>query len=407
MRRSRFAVLLACIMVCSPGFCLSAGAQPEEPAAEDVRNSGVVPDLNLKSEPKTIWAFSANNVSISSLVTAEDAVFFSTGDGLVHALRSSDGLKLWENNRFNGKQISGAAVSVNDAAKHLVVTTETGIVALNLKNGAVSWLAQVPEGLAAPLVVDRQVFAGGYDGILYSFNAVTGVLLWKHDFLRDAPADPPGFDGAKARFGDKPARPRALSSDGKLVFLTVFDQCRVLAIDRETGSRMWDVKTQGWMFGRPAVGRDRVFVGSQDKNLYAVDIGSGNVSWIVKTKSRVEAPAAANDRYVFCGSCDANLYCLDKVTGQQIWKQATDRYEKYGGPIYEQPIVSKDAVYLAAMEGQIYRFRIDNGEIQWKFRPSEDSQIDGSCTDGKRIYVTTRPNFDDKGNNALYAIGQE
>ncbi|MFK7735355.1 MAG: hypothetical protein AB8B50_04955 [Pirellulaceae bacterium] len=34
------------------------------------------------------------------------------------------------------------------------------------------------------------------------------------------------------------------------------------------------------------------------------------------------------------------------------------------------------------------------------------SEIDGSLTDGTRIYVTTRLNSDDKGEKTIYAIGE-
>jgi outer membrane protein assembly factor BamB len=407
MHRSHFTVLLTSLIVCGFGASSPVTAQPDVTPDADIKHSGVVPQLDVKSQPKTIWQFAHKNVALGDLVVADDAVFVATDDGRIHALRSADGLKLWESGTFINESVTGIAVSSGESAEYVIATSGGGIVAFNQKNGQVVWKIITDQGLASPLIVGKSIFAGGYDGKVYSFKLVTGEILWKHDFLQDAPPDPPGFDGERARFGDKPARPRALSSDGNLVFLTVFDQCRVLAINADTGQRVWDAQTQGWMYGRPAVGRDRIFVGSQDKNLYAVDIGSGNISWIVETKSRVEAPAAVNDRFAFFGSCDANLYCLDRVTGHLVWKQATDKYEKYGGPIYAQPIVGEDAVYLATMEGQIYKFQMENGKILWKFRPSEDSQIVKSCTDGKRIYVTTRENFDDKGTNVLYAIGQE
>lgn len=405
MGRSRFTMLLTVFVVCGFGVSTSVVAQSAAQVSETVSNSGVVTDLDLKSRPGVVWRFSADDVSLRALRTAEEAVFVATEDGAIHALRSTDGLKLWESHFIARQQITGMHISVNETAAYLVATTEAGITTLDLKTGAAVWKMEVDQGLAEPLVVDRRVFAGGFDGTLYSFSLETGEIFWKHDFLHDAPPDPPGFDGERARFGDKPARPRALSSNGESVFLTVFDQCRVLAVDADTGRRAWDLQTQGWMFGRPAVGKDRIFVGSQDKNLYAVDIGSGNLSWISKTKSRVEASAAVTDRYVLFGSCDANLYCHDRVTGHLVWKYATDKYEKYGGPIYAQPIVSEKSVYLATMEGQIYKFQIDDGKLLWKIRPSDDSQIVDSCTDGKRIYVTTRENFDGKGINALFAIG--
>lgn len=398
-------VLLPCIVFIDGGPGSFLKAQSVVTTDEGIRNTGVVPVLDLKMPPIVKWQFSANDLSLGNLVVADGSVFVTSGDGHIHALRSSDGSKLWETAAFGDTSISGIAVSQSGPADYLIATSATGIAVFDRNNGEIVWKANVDQGLASPLIVGESIYTGGYNGILYSFRLDNGAIRWKHDFLEDAPADPPGFDGNRARFGDKPARPRGISSDGKLVFLTVFDQCRVLAIDAESGQRAWETRTKGWMLGRPAVGKDQIYVGSQDKNFYAVDISNGLFSWISKTKSRVEASAAVTDRFVFCGSCDSHLYCHDIVTGHLIWKQATDKYEKYGGPIYAQPIVGESAVYLATMEGQIYKFAIDDGKVLWKFRPSADSQIVESCTDGERIYVTTRENFDDVGVNALFSVG--
>ncbi len=82
---------------------------------------------------------------------------------------------------------------------------------------------------------------------------------------------------------------------------------------------------------------------------------------------------------------DANLYRLGKDTGEVQWKFVTAKRKKFGGPIYSQPIASGDTVYLPAMEGQVYAINAESGELKWKLRPSKDSEIDGSFTDGKRI----------------------
>ena len=58
------------------------------------------------------------------------------------------------------------------------------------------------------------------------------------------------------------------------------------------------------------------------------------------------------------------------------------------------------------MEGQMYAIDAESGELKWKVRPSKDSEIDGSFTDGKRIYITTRRTLENKGKDALYVLGR-
>jgi protocatechuate 3,4-dioxygenase beta subunit/tetratricopeptide (TPR) repeat protein len=47
-----------------------------------------------------------------------------------------------------------------------------------------------------------------------------------------------------------------------------------------------------------------------------------------------------------------------------------------------------------------------SGALRWKFRPSENSEIDSNlATDGKRLFVTTRPTNDGAGETAIFALG--
>ena len=233
----------------------------------------------------------------------------------------------------------------------------------------------------------------------------TGAVLWTHDFLGDAPKDPPGFDGTSARVLDHKARPGTPSCDGETVIFPVFDQCRIVALDARSGKRRWDFKTQGWTYGRPAITDRQVFVGSQDEHFYGVDKETGRLVWKFKTGSRIEASCAASGGFVYVGSCDGNLYCLRQDDGALEWKFATDKRKDFGSPIYAQPVVSGNTVYLAAMEGQVYAVSADTGKLKWRLRPSESSEIDGSFTDGKRWFVTTRRTNDAAGENAAVCTG--
>ena len=279
-------------------------------------------------------------------------------------------------------------------------------MAVDRKTGAVIWKRHIDQGLAAAVIVDRRIYAGGYDGNAYGLDLMKGRVLWKHDYLVYAPKDPPGFDGRRARLGDRPARPCGASCDGQTVIFPVFDQCRLLAIDCKTGARRWAFQTKGWMLGQPTITDHYVFAGSQDRHFYCIDKDKGKLVWQFETASRVEAPCAVTGRRVFFGSCDANLYCLSKDTGEVQWKFTTSKQKEFGGPLYAQPIVSGDTVYLPAMEGHVYAINAQSGELKWKLRPSKHSEIDGSFTDGKRIYITTRRNFEKEGEDALYVLSK-
>jgi outer membrane protein assembly factor BamB len=236
-------------------------------------------------------------------------------------------------------------------------------------------------------------------------NLATGDLQWTHDFLEDAPPDPEGFDGSRARFGDILARPQNCSSDGKTAYFNVFDQCRVVGVDVETGERRVSLQTEGWISSRPAVTESRVLLGSQDRHVYAMDQDMGHAVWRFQTGSRVSAASAIANNRVFVGSCDAHFYCLDLATGDEIWRFEIDHGEGLRGSIYEQAIVSEANVILPAMNGYLYACDLETGELHWKMRVDEHSEIVDCQTDGEMLFLSTRRDSEDRGRPALFAVG--
>src|SRR2546428_763612 len=119
------------------------------------------------------------------------------------------------------------------------------------------------------------VYVGGNDGNVYAVDAKTGKERWKSDFIADAPPDRPEYPGDKARIQNTLARPSALASDGESLFLSVFDQSRVVAINATTGKRLWSFQTGGWTGGTVVATSKHVFVGSQDGFFYCLDKKTG------------------------------------------------------------------------------------------------------------------------------------
>ena len=125
---------------------------------------------------------------------------------------------------------------------------------------AQAWHTKVPSGDGPVLAVPGPglVCAACDDGTLHALDAATGERRWAADFLADAPKDPPGFRGDVARVGTAKARPAALTTDGGAVFVSVYDQSRVVAFDAATGKRLWSFQAGGWVSGGAAATALRV-----------------------------------------------------------------------------------------------------------------------------------------------------
>ena len=76
------------------------------------------------------------------------------------------------------------------------------------------------------------------------------------------------------------------------------------------------------MRSSPALSRDgsTVYVGSEDKNLYAVHAADGTEAWKFATGDIVESsPALSHDgSTVYVGSDDHNLYAVHAANGTEV-----------------------------------------------------------------------------------------
>jgi outer membrane protein assembly factor BamB len=355
--------------------------------------SASAPASAEKTTPYVRWAVVEDPVTnqMHGPLVFKDMVVVGTDDGELRAYRISNGERVWSYR--HGKRIF--VVPCTDGER-IYFTADSELIAVTPDSGTKVWSFDLGPGSAPPVLALPQrglVFTADCDGNLYAVNAKTGKRQWVSDFIADAPPDPPRFAGARARFTGTKARPTGLASDGETIFLTVFDQCRVVAFGAAAGKRLWSFQTGGWVFGAAVATSTRVLVGSQDTHLYCLDKQSGKQVWKFKTKGRVESCGAVDTRFVYFGSCDGNVYCLNQADGAQQWQFHTDPLPGGGrSAIYSVPILRQGSVYIAAGEGQFYALNAEKGNLRWKLRPSEGSGL--YCypaTDGKSFFVVTRP----------------
>lgn len=133
----------------------------------------------------------------------------------------------------------------------------------NVSELGVSWVTElpVPDGIAGtPIVVDGVIYAGVAHSRVFALDAATGRILWSHDpDVRRAFADRPSLSWtARAN--------RGVAVGEGSVFVATAD-CRLVALDADTGEQAWSRKTCDPGLGysisdSPYYGGGRVFVGN-------------------------------------------------------------------------------------------------------------------------------------------------
>lgn len=134
--------------------------------------------------------------------------------------------------------------------------------------------------------------------------------------------DSPMFRGNAAHTGYYPGglgRQKAREKDKEIVFVGSDDK-HVYAFNAKTGMQLWRTETGGEVWGSPAVVNGLVFICSGDGWLYALKAKTGQILWKVNTEWEVFSTPAVADGKVFVNQELNHLFAFKADTGEQLWK---------------------------------------------------------------------------------------
>jgi serine/threonine protein kinase len=242
----------------------------------------------------------------------------------------------------------------------LCVSGDQGkLFGLNAGNGKQRWRHKVGNrGVGAatwrtPVISGRDLYVGWPDtnGVLYSYDIVTGRERWEYPLASDA---------------------RTPAVSGGLVWIG--DGADVLhAVDTATGSERWR-RSIGKVFNaQPYATGGAVYVDTTTE-LYALDGATGRTRWHHAMPGGAVGPMAAGGA-VFCSDDQGELYAFGANDGRQRWKFT-------GGTSVGRPWVSGGVVYVADGSGNMNALDAASGRVRWRFETGEQDVGRAATGDG-------------------------
>ena len=242
---------------------------------------------------------------------------------------------------------------------------------------------------AGAVIVDGVVFVGTLKGTFVALRLADGQDVWRYS--------PPPMQG-----NYRPGIAAAALVVGNLV---VFgdEEGALTALDRKTGSRVWEAKTDGAIHSAPSAFGDRIFVGCDDARVYCFDL-KGNRQWAVTTGERVFCSPAVVGDTVVTASCDGqarllamkdgaekkaaetqdpvastpavadgkmyvgtmgeSLMCLDTTTMATLWRVQVPGVKQY----FASPALTKDLMIVGCRDRKVVALDRASGDLRWKFQ---------------------------------------
>ncbi len=253
--------------------------------------------------------------------------------------------------------------------------------------------------LGQPVVAEGRIFTKDAESRISAFDVNNGRRLWRIDLTPKGENE--GALGGGLAYGD-----------GKLYVTTAYGD--VLALQPNTGLIYWHVALKLPIRGAPGTDAGRVFVITQDNQLFALNgesgerlwthaalqeaaglLGaaapavegstvvapfssgevvalraeSGTVAWseqLVRTAGRVNAIGALNDinalpvidrGRVYAVSQSGRFVAIDQRSGERVWERAIGATQT--------PWVAGEVIYVITVESQIICLNRADGKVRW------------------------------------------
>jgi outer membrane protein assembly factor BamB len=332
-------------------------------------------------------------------LTTDGSMVYLADGPFVFAISLGDGREIWRYpGEPNGKLVFYAPPVITPDGLIIVGSagTDHSLIALNPNDinpetnapvEAWKFTSARDYWVAAPLVVNNNLFAVNSDGNLYILDLQDGRSV------KDATVVELG-----GRLWSQPA------TDGERVYITSLDHS-VIAVDANTYKVVWHeelggavpgsavltedgslyvgslasrlekfdpatgnhqpvVEAENWVWNTPSLDGDTLYFGDVDGNLYSFNTSTGSLNWKpVKPDGPITASPLVRDDHILIATESGSIFALDR-DGKVLWSEAI------GGKIYTTPVAAGDLTIVASLETEFYLAALDaNGRQVWTFTP--------------------------------------
>ncbi len=232
-----------------------------------------------------------------------------------------------------------------------------------------AWTASIGTGSsatarlnAAPVVAGGRVYTIDTEAVVRAFDANSGAPAWSSRITKQNEKSKVAFGGGVS-FGD--GRVYATSGYGIAA-----------AFDAASGQQVWRVDLGSPLRGAPTVADGRVYVLSQDNQLFVLGGADGKTQW--DSTGTVEqsgllgagAPAVAQDTVVV-GFSSGELNALRVENGRPVWQDVLARTGRTTAlnaltDIVASPVIDRGRVFAIGHGGRMAALELATGQRVWE-----------------------------------------
>lgn len=149
---------------------------------------------------------------------------------------------------------------------------------------------------------------------------------------------------------------------------------------------LWRHRTEGQVFSSPVVYGGIVYIGSNDRYMYALDASTGATFWKFEAKGRIKSSPAVDETTVYFGALDSTFYAIDRQSGLEKWhfRMRNEGFHKSVGLFglntgkaeqvdpwdfyFSSPVIDGNRLYFGSGDSSIYCLDKNLGTKLWEFK---------------------------------------
>ena len=218
---------------------------------------------------------------------------------------------------------------------------------------------------STPVCAEGRLYTFGISGILSCFDAKSGQVLWRHEFLKQFKLTSPIYGTAMSPL---------LDGDLLITHVGGHDAGALTAFDAKTGDVRWRWDGDGPSYASPiitTIGGVRQVVTQSQKLCVGVTVESGKLLWSIPFTTdydqNIVTPIVVGDLVVFGGSEQPTVACRVRKVGDQWTTEKV--WETKDATLYmSTPVVSSRWLYGMSQKraGQMFSLDVATGKVEWK-----------------------------------------
>ncbi len=230
----------------------------------------------------------------------------------------------------------------------IVAAYENGVIAVLSSSGNLILSAKLAKRFESrPVVSGDNAYIVDVDGMLFSFNLVTGKVVWKVQTQ------------GPLLFKSEP-----VIADERIYFATGYGNVEAYNLK---GEKLWVNNLDEAVFSSVQVYKDVLIVITDALKVYALRIRDGKIIWNKRIDGRViTAGPLVTSEGLYFGTQAGSFYAFTVNKGEALWKFQAK------GPVYSTPVLIKDKVYFGTENGFLYAIAKNTGELVWSYKTDKD-----------------------------------